>query len=55
MKKWIKSKTLWINVIAIGAIIIQCEFGFVASPELQFAVLGIVNLVLRAITNEGLE
>ena len=55
MKKWIRSKTLWINLIAIAAIILQAEYGFVVSPEIELGVLGIINLVLRAITNEGLE
>ena len=55
MKKCIRSKTLWINIIAISAIIAQCKFGFVVNPELQVTILGIVNLILRTITNEGLE
>jgi len=55
MKKWIRSKTLWINVIAIAAIILQAEYGFVVSPELELAALGIINLILRKYTNEGLS
>jgi len=55
MKKFIKSKTLWINVIAIGAIIAQCEFGFIVTPESQIIVLGAVNFILRVITNEELK
>ena len=55
MKKWIRSKTLWVNLIAIVAIIIQAEYGFVVSPEIELMVLGAVNLVLRKLTNEGLE
>lgn len=54
MKKWIGSKTLWINVIAIAAIIIQAEYGFIVSPELELAALGVINLILRKYTNEGL-
>lgn len=55
MKKWIRSKTLLVNVIAIAAIILQAEYGFVMSPEIEFVILGIANLVLRKFTNEGLE
>lgn len=55
MKKWIKSKTLWMNVIAIAAIILQAEYGFVVSPELELAVLAGINLILRKYTNEGLS
>lgn len=54
MKKWIRSKTLWINIIAIAAIILQAEHGFIVSPELELAALGIINLVLRKYTKEGL-
>jgi len=55
MKKWIRSKTLWVNIIAIVAIILQTEYGFVISPEVEVAALGMINLILRAITKEGLE
>ncbi len=55
MKKWIKSKTLWINLIGIAAIILQCEYGFVIKPEHEVIILGFINVILRAITNEGLE
>jgi len=55
MKKWIKSKTLWINLISIAAIIVQAEYGFVIDPKAQFCILGIVNLIMRLVTNEGLE
>jgi len=55
MKKWMRSKTLWINIIAIAAIVLQAEYGFIVTPELELAALGIINLILRAITNEGLE
>lgn len=55
MKKWIRSKTLWINIIAIVAIVLQAEYGFIVTPELELAALGIVNLILRKYTNEGLE
>jgi len=55
MKKWIRSKTLWVNIIAIVAIILQAEYGFVISPEVEVAALGMINLILRAITKEGLE
>ena len=55
MKKWYRSKMLWTNVIGIAVIILQLEYGFVVSPEIQLAALGIINFLLRCITNEGLE
>jgi len=55
VKKFWKSKTFWANLIALAALALQIEYGFVASPELQAMALVIVNLVLRKYTNEGLE
>lgn len=52
MKSWLKSKTLWINIIAIAGIIIRAELGFTITPEGEVAVLGIINLILRLITKE---
>lgn len=55
MKKFWKSKTFWVNLIALVALALQIEYGFIASIELQAIALGIVNLILRTITKEGLE
>lgn len=55
MKPWYTSKTLWINLLAIGALIAQSQFGYILSPEIQAAILGIVNLVLRTVTNSPLD
>lgn len=55
MKKWYKSKMLWLNVIGIAVIIIQAEYGYVISLEHQGLILGFINLLLRLITKEGLE
>lgn len=54
-KKWWKSKTLWINLIAVGAIIVQIKYGFIVSPEEEIAVLAVVNLIVRAFTKTGLS
>lgn len=54
MKKFWKSKTFWANLIALVAIAIQIEHEFIVSIELQAVALGIVNLILRKYTNEGL-
>lgn len=58
MKKWYTSRTLWINVIALTAMVVQ----IIGWPELakeivaiEGSVLAIINLVLRIITNQGLE
>lgn len=52
-KAWWRSKTLWINGVAAGALIAQSQWGFVISPEAQAAILAVVNLALRIITKEA--
>lgn len=47
------SKTFWVNIIAIIAIIIQYKFtGFVLTPEIQASILAVVNIILRLITKK---
>lgn len=53
-KTWYTSKMLWVNAIAIVAIIAQGQFGFMIDPVAQLAILGVVNMVLRAVTGEDL-
>lgn len=51
-KVWWKSKTFWVNVIAVGAIVAQSQFGYVLLPEGQVAILALINLILRKVTKE---
>lgn len=51
-KKWYKSKTLWVNIVTLIAVVIQTYTGFVLSPEAQLAVLTVINILLRLITKE---
>jgi len=53
-KDWYKSRTLWVNVLAVGFAIIQTQTGFVAAPELQMVALSVVNMILRQVTKEPL-
>jgi len=55
VKKWWKSKTVWINIIALMALIAQASTEFVIAPEEQAALIVIINLILRVITKEGLK
>lgn len=52
MKDWWKSKTLWVNIIAIGSIIVRSEFGLILTPECEVALLATINMILRIITKE---
>ena len=54
-KKFWLSKTFWINILAIAALIIQTQTGFVFSPEAQVSVLALLNIVLRAVTKSPIE
>lgn len=54
-KKWYLSKTLWVNIIAFAAMVIQSQYGFIISPEEQGAIIIFANLILRLISGEGLS
>ncbi len=51
-KKFWQSKTFWVNVISIIAILVQTQTGFVIDAEKQVIVLGVVNTILRFVTKE---
>jgi hypothetical protein len=53
-KTWYTSKTLWVNMIAVGAMFLQQKVGYILSPEDQIAILGVVNVVLRVVTKTEL-
>jgi len=53
-QKVVRSKTLWVNLIALIALIAQLEYGFVIAPEEQASAIAVINLALRALTKEGL-
>jgi|GEM_PF-2515275 len=54
-KSPLKSKTFWTNILAVGAMVVQSQTGFVVGPEYQVAALSLVNMVLRAVTREPLD
>jgi len=50
-KKWYASKTLWVNVLAVVAIVAQGITGKqILSLEMQGVILGGINMVLRLVT-----
>ena len=51
-KEFWKSKTLWVNVIALIAFIAQKVWGYIIPPATQVEILLIVNIILRLITRE---
>ena len=54
-KKFWLSKTFWLNLLAIAAIIVQTQTGYVIGLETQAAILAILNLILRVITNTDIN
>ena len=52
IKHVLHSKTIWINVIALVAIVTQKHLGFELSPDLQMELLTVVNIILRLVTHE---
>jgi len=54
-KPWYLSKTLWTNIVALSALLIQMKYGFLISPEEQIAILTFANLILRAMTGKELR
>ena len=51
-KAFYLSKTFWVNLIALIAIVLQSKFGYVSSPENQMAILGVINVILRIVTKK---
>lgn len=51
-KIWYASKTIWLNLLSLVAILVQTQTGFVIDAEMEVAILGIINLILRIVTKE---
>lgn len=55
MKQWYKSKTLWVNVLAIAGMVVEYLLvDQIIKPELHALALAIINVGLRFITNTKL-
>ena len=58
-KHWYASKTLWVNFLAIVAIILNSQFGIELDVEVQAAlatsILAIINIVLRFVTRQPIS
>ena len=54
-KKWWQSKTAWVNLLVGGvALMFPDMLGSVISEANLVMVISVVNLVLRALTKEGI-
>lgn len=55
VKRFYKSKTFWVNVVAIVAMVLQSETNFIIPAEAQVSVLALINLILRSITKDEID
>lgn len=54
-KVWWKSKTFYLNAIAIVLIAVQSSFGLEVIPlELQGTIIAVLNLIVRCLTSTNL-
>lgn len=54
-KKWYHSKTIWANALMlIGSVVLQFTGSDFLSLEVQASVMAGVNVLLRAMTKQGL-
>lgn len=54
-KKWYYSKTVWVNLLILAALLLQVQFGFVLDASQQLALLTAINIILRVVTQEEIE
>ncbi len=56
MKKWYLSRTLWINIVAILAFVVQTLEGQSWFPPLyQVLILGVLNMIVRMVTTQPID
>ena len=54
-KKWWLSKTLWVNLISILAVVLANKTDINLSSEMQVQIIAVVNIILRLITRTELK
>ena len=54
-KKWYKSKTIWVNLIALISLFLADKLNFQINAEEQLAILTVINIILRFITKEPVK
>lgn len=55
IKPWYKSRTIFVNLLALIAMIVQNQTGYVVDAEVQTAILVIANLFLRFDTDSAIK
>ena len=55
-KNWYLSRTLWVNAIAVVAMIVQGITGNeIINLEVQATILAVINMILRFVTKQPLS
>jgi len=54
-KPFYLSKTLWINILAAVAFLVQSQTSFVVDAETQGAIIIVINLIVRIFTGKSLS
>lgn len=54
-KKWYKSKTLWVNILALIVLFLDEKMGVKLSVEEQTSILAVINIILRIVTKEPIR
>lgn len=52
--KWYQSKTLWLNILALIASIVQWKYKLIIPGEIQGMILTILNIILRLDTSQAI-
>mgnify|MGYP001566202640 CR=1 FL=1 len=51
-KSFYKSKTLWLNVLAVGTYAAKTALGIDSVPDIDPVLLALLNIVLRLVTKK---
>ena len=54
VKRILKSKTIWVNLIAFLCFALEKRYGFLIDPDLQLQILSLINIGLRFVTKEAI-
>jgi Mg2+/citrate symporter len=54
-KPWWKSRTIWVNIIALVLLLVSKATGFEIPIEAEATLLSVINVIMRSITGSGID
>jgi hypothetical protein len=54
-KSIFRSKTFYVNLIAMVAFAVQYRYGYVIDEGTQVQILSVINIILRTVSSEGVS